>query len=93
MPNLDLKNGQFTQNAFFYNEKYFEVEILKCIKEYVRADIGSHTFFYECEEDLVACFEPTVETFKILKRNVELNELEKKTRLIYVAVAKMMLAK
>lgn len=96
LPNLDLDAGEFIQNTIFYNENYFEIETLERIKKYIKkgmrvidigANIGNHTLYFlnECECSFVTCFEPTVETFRILSKNIELNGVVDKTKLINAA--------
>lgn len=70
--------------------------MLKLIKGYVKrgmrvidigANIGNHTLFFlnECDVEFVTCFEPTAETFSILRKNIELNGLQNKSQLINAA--------
>lgn len=54
----------------------------------IGANIGNHMlyFFFECEIKHAYCFEPIESTYNILKRNVEINNLENKVTLINSAV-------
>lgn len=49
----------------------------------VGTNIGNHTLYYlnECQAAFVYCFEPIQDTFRILKKNIEINGLEKRTQL------------
>lgn len=54
----------------------------------IGANIGNHTLYYlnECNAKKVICFEPVSDTFRILSRNVEINNLSDKAVLINAAV-------
>ncbi|OWV05680.1 hypothetical protein B7993_07190 [Fibrobacter sp. UWH3] len=54
----------------------------KCILD-IGANIGNHTLFFllECNASKVICFEPIKDTFRILKKNIEINNLTSKTEL------------
>lgn len=54
----------------------------------IGANIGNHTlyFFFECGIKKAYCFEPITSTFNILQKNITINSLEKKTKLINCAV-------
>ena len=54
----------------------------------IGANIGNHTLFFlnECDVKRVYCFEPIPSTFKILQRNIELNELQHRVSLFNTAV-------
>ena len=71
-------------------------EIGKVIKSKSMLDIGSnignHTLYFlnECGAKFVYCFEPAIDTFEILKRNIEINHLENRTGLFNVGVGSKM---
>ena len=64
-------------------------KILKngCILD-IGANIGNHTLFFlnECDVKRAYCFEPIPGTFKILQRNIELNDLQNQVSLFNTAV-------
>ncbi len=64
-------------------------KILKngCILD-IGANIGNHTLFFlnECAAKQAYCFEPVPSTFKILQRNIELNDLQNRVSLFNTAV-------
>lgn len=70
--------------------------IRKSIKEEAILDIGSnignHTLYFLIEHDakFSYCFEPAKDTFQILKRNIEVNHLEKRTALYNSGVGSTM---
>lgn len=89
LPQLDLANGQFIQNKIFLDENYFEYSTLEKIKQYivpdsvifdVGANIGNHSLYFTrvCKAKTVFAFEPCKSTFSILKKNIEINQLEDK---------------
>lgn len=71
-------------------------EIGKVVKSNAMLDIGSnignHTLYFlnECGAKFVYCFEPVIDTFEILKRNIEINHLEDRTNLFNVGVGSKM---
>jgi len=60
-----------------------------CILD-IGANIGNHTLFFinECDVKKAYCFEPVPETFEILQKNMELNELQDRVSLFNKAVGK-----
>lgn len=58
-----------------------------CILD-IGANIGNHTlfFFFECGIDHAYCFEPVLSTYKILQKNISINNLNDRTTLINAAV-------
>lgn len=60
-----------------------------CILD-IGANIGNHTLFFinECGVKKAYCFEPVPETFEILQKNIELNNLQNRVSLFNTAVGK-----
>lgn len=54
----------------------------------VGANIGNHSLYYlnECNAKGVICFEPVQDTYNILKKNIEINGLDTRAKLMNVAV-------
>ena len=54
----------------------------------IGANIGNHTLYYvnECNAKHVYCFEPIKDTFEVLKRNIEINNISKRVDLFNFAV-------
>lgn len=58
----------------------------------IGSNIGNHTLYFlnECDAKYSYCFEPAKDTFLILKRNMEVNHLEKRTTLYNMGVGSSM---
>lgn len=56
----------------------------------IGSNIGNHTLYFlnECGAKYVYCFEPAIDTFTILRKNIEINHLENKTTLFNVGVGR-----
>lgn len=56
----------------------------------IGANIGNHTLYYanEIGTRTIHCFEPIADTFRILKRNIELNKLSNRVHLHNIAVGR-----
>ena len=54
----------------------------------IGANIGNHSLYFllECGAKFAYCFEPAKETFDILKKNMEINHLEYRTKLFNAGV-------
>lgn len=54
----------------------------------IGANIGNHTLYYlnECDASKVYAFEPVEETFNMLTKNIEINQLESHVKLMKVGV-------
>lgn len=54
----------------------------------IGTNIGNHTLYFlnECEAKFVYCFEPATETFEMLRKNISINHLESRTKLIKAGV-------
>ena len=83
VPNYPL---DYVQNIIVESENYYEIEILKELSNYlcenaiifdIGANIGNHTLFFGIEKKAakIHAFEPIPQTFSILKKNIELNNL------------------
>lgn len=73
-----------------YNNGMIEREIRNSVVLDIGANIGNHTLYFlnECNAKFVYCFEPVADTFQILKKNIEINHLENRTKLMNVGVGK-----
>ena len=58
----------------------------------IGSNIGNHTLYFlnECHAKFSYCFDPAKDTFQILKRNIEVNHLEKRTCLYNAGVGSSM---
>ena len=84
-------NNNFEEVNLNYINKIFENGVINKAKGGVLdigANIGNHALYFALEgnADFVYAFEPIEDTFKILKRNVEINNLENKISLFNCAV-------
>ncbi len=74
------------QQYILLQDKYYEDQLLFRIKHVfgggvaldIGANIGNHSIYFlkECNVKKVIAFEPVKQTFNILKRNIEINELQ-----------------
>ena len=86
------KNYFEYDNLNYICQKWHEGEIGKLINNNivldVGANIGNHTMYYinECNAKLVYCFEPVKDTFRILQKNIEINKLSNRVKLVNVGV-------
>lgn len=84
LPNL---NSDYTQQFLFFNKSYYEFENMVKVLDFlpencahivdVGANIGNHSIYYSKSSKVLKTFsfEPIPDTFKILKKNIELNNL------------------
>lgn len=98
LPGLNLNGGEFIQNKIYLERNYFERRELDLIKEQVQgtvldigANIGNHTLYFvnECKAGKVYVFEPSPETFNVLKKNIEINGLSDKVVIYNAACGKV----
>lgn len=74
-------------NLTFVNKQWNSGIIGEIIKNKavldIGANIGNHTLYYvlECGANSVYCFEPVRETFDVLKKNVEINDIKNSVHL------------
>ena len=54
----------------------------------IGANIGNHTMYFlnECAGRFVYCFEPVKSTFDMLKKNIEINQLDERVKLFNVGI-------
>lgn len=76
-----LLNDCYYEDAYlFYVTKVFKgvINMENSTVVDVGANIGNHSLYFvkECKANKVIAFEPIKETFKILKKNIEINELK-----------------
>ena len=71
-----------------WNDGIIEKTIRKTLVLDIGANIGNHTLYYlnECGAKRVFSFEPVPDTFEILKRNVEINNMQDRVLLHNAAV-------
>lgn len=64
-------------------------KISKCLVLDIGANIGNHTLFFlnECNALKVMSFEPVLETFHVLEKNIKLNHVEERVELINAGVS------
>lgn len=78
--------SDFVQSVIVNTENFFEIDILEELKNYIPknavildigANIGNHTIYFakRCNALKVYSFEPIHETFNILKKNIEINNI------------------
>lgn len=77
---------------------YFETVFLEITRKYlsknpvivdVGANIGNHTLFWanECDAKKIYAFEPVPLTFKILKKNIKINNLQERVKLYNIGLS------
>lgn len=87
-------NSDAIQYSIFMLDNYYEFDELDYIRKKgllkddstildIGANIGNHTLFFanECSAKHIYAFEPTMQTFSYLKKNVEINKIEDKVTL------------
>lgn len=76
----------FVQSCIVDNDRYFEEDILIALDKYINndfvildigANIGNHSLYWSKKRNVsrIYSFEPIRDTFAILKKNIELNDL------------------
>lgn len=80
------------ENLYYISKEWENGQLTSDIKDGclldIGANIGNHTlfFFFECGIGTAICFEPIVDTFQILNRNIIANNLAEKVTLHNCAV-------
>lgn len=93
------------QQRILFSDRYYEDDLLFFITSVFRggvqlknqvvldigANIGNHSIYFakECGAEQIIAFEPVRKTFDILKKNIEINDLEKKVRLYNCGVGEI----
>ena len=88
----------FIQSRIVDNGKFYEYDILKQLKPYLKknavildigANIGNHSIYWAVRANAkrIYSFEPVKETFRILKKNVELNNLNDKIKIFNLGLS------
>lgn len=83
---LPYENDHIQKNIFF-NQSFYELEMLEDIRSRIGegkviidigANIGNHSIFFGkiCKAKKVFSFEPQCKVFDVLKKNININELE-----------------
>lgn len=78
--------------------KFFEEDILRELQPYIKknavildigANIGNHSIYWVVRSNAkkIYSFEPVKDTFKILKKNVEINELSEKIKILNIGLS------
>lgn len=78
--------------------KFFEEDILRELQRYIKknavildigANIGNHSVYWAVRSNAkrIYSFEPIKDTFKILKKNVEINELSEKIKIFNIGLS------
>ena len=82
--------GDFIQSFIVDNNEFFEQDTLSALEPYIcdnanildlGANIGNHTIYFasHCNVSHIYSFEPVKSTFKILKKNIEINKFHNVT--------------
>ena len=88
----------FIQRHIVNTNTFFEEDILSDLNKYIPdnavildigANIGNHTLYWGIQHKIskVYAFEPVIDTFSILKQNVEINNLNKKVALFNIGLS------
>ena len=86
------------QNHIISQNDYFEGNILRKLDKFIPegatildigANIGNHTVYWAMQDKIkkVYSFEPLKETFKMLEKNIEINDLEEKVVLFNIGLS------
>lgn len=86
------------QSYIVDNDMFFEEDILVKLDEYISddfvildigANIGNHSLYWSKKRNIrkIYCFEPIVDTFAILQKNIQLNALEKSVQPINIGLS------
>jgi len=88
----------FIQSMIVDRRKFFESDILQELRTYIKknavildigANIGNHSVYWGVNTSVsrIYSFEPLEDIFKILKKNVEINELTDKVKLFNIGLS------
>lgn len=91
-------NEDYIQSAIFNTRIYFEQSFLDELSAYlpkkptiidIGANIGNHTLYWANENNAkkIYAFEPIPSTFKILKKNVKINNLQERVKLYNIGLS------
>ena len=86
------------QNHIISQNDYFEGKILRKLDKFIPegatildigANIGNHTVYWAMQDKIkkVYSFEPLKETFDMLEKNIEINDLEEKVKLFNIGLS------
>ncbi|MBO4405782.1 MAG: FkbM family methyltransferase, partial [Alphaproteobacteria bacterium] len=86
------------QSDIVENRTFFEINQLEELQPYIKnnavildigANIGNHSIYWAVKSDAkkIYSFEPVKETFKILEKNVEINELRNKIKIFNIGLS------
>lgn len=95
VPNYDI---DLIQGCLNNSKNYFEESFLKYVDKYIGenaiiidigANIGNHTLYWanESHAKKIYAFEPIPHTFEILKKNIEINNLQDRVKLHNIGLA------
>lgn len=88
----------FIQSKIVDNNNFFEHDILQELQPYIKknavvldigANIGNHSVYWAVRSDAkkIYSFEPVKDFFKILKKNVEINQLNDKVKIFNIGLS------
>lgn len=86
------------QKIIVNTNNFFEQDILEDLNQFlpsnpvicdIGANIGNHTLYwlFNNKADFIYCFEPKLETFNILEKNIEINHVKDKTKCFNLALS------
>jgi len=95
VPNYPI---DFIQSEIVDKWKFFEEDILRELQPYIKknavildigANIGNHSVYWAVRSNAkrIYSFEPIKDTFKILKKNVEINEISEKVKIFNIGLS------
>ena len=90
---IDLIQSEIVDDGTFY-----EIDVLEKLQPYIKknavildigANIGNHSVYWAVKSNTkrVYSFEPVQDTFKILKKNVEINDLNNKIKIFNIGLS------
>lgn len=86
------------QKIIVNSNNFYEQDILEDLNQFlpsnaiicdIGANIGNHTLYwlFNHKADFIYCFEPRLETFNILEKNIEINQVKDKTQCFNFALS------
>ncbi len=86
------------QSIIVDNGTFYEIDVLKKLQPYIKknavildigANIGNHSVYWAVKSDAkrIYSFEPVKDFFKILKKNVEINNLNQKIKIFNIGLS------
>lgn len=95
VPNYPIDH---VQSEIVDNNNFYEIDLLEKLQPYIKknavildigANIGNHSVYWAVRSDAkkIYSFEPVEDFFKILKRNVEINQVNNKVKIFNVGLS------